>query len=819
VIRPIVFGKFVLLERISVGGMAEVYRAKLLNAPHFNRFLAIKRILPNLAADDEFIRMFIDEAKITVELNHPNICQIYELGRLEDSHYIVMEYIPGRDLLAMQNRYRRQKKIMSVSQACFITAQVAQGLDYAHRAVDSQGRPLRLIHRDVSPQNALVSYEGLIKLIDFGVAKAASKNSRTQAGVLKGKFGYMSPEQVDGDVVDHRSDIFALGTVFWELLTGRRLFHGENEFATLDMVRECNVEAPSKLNRLVPAQVESIVMQALRPNPEERYQWAGEMVRELWEFLNSCNPPYTQWHLQNWMCTNFAEDLEKEWEKLPVFQVINTIEDVRAYNQSQIDKAQEQMRAQMAAAREPLLDNFGNPIPELNDIEESPSTQVFTPEFDFKSVEAEGFEAGDTGVDRPISTGAPKLPRPPSMSFKPAGLVDTTMPTAVPDFVTAPPKPAAPASAPPASAPPALAPPAFVSPTPAPPSPPAPSLAHTAGPPPHSPTPEQKQHHSAPTEAAPRPPASMLPKLPSGDGAGETPKPENPLFMSIYQMDAFSPPPKSNTSRNVLIALIVLVALSSASFGLYWYLSTNAPESVAHQPNPLASASIVVIPDNPELVVQILDHTEKPIARFDATSPRGENGKLQASELEPGKYFVVVEHPDFETEKREVSFGQGASNVRVEMRTPKIKYAKVIVTLPDGDAELSVDGEIKEGEGTRRELMLPVDVEAEIYVRKPGYRSFASSVTPTLDSEVELEAELEKGIASVTIKSSPSAELWRMVEGEWQRIGITPQTIEGIDATQPMDVEVRKPGFETWSKQITFEDQFERSYLATLTPK
>ena len=225
---------------------------------------------------------------------------------------------------------------------------------------------LRVIHRDVSPQNALVSYEGLIKLIDFGVAKAASKNSKTQAGVLKGKFGYMSPEQVEGDrPVDHRSDIFALGTVFWELLTGRRLFHGDTEFATLELVRECNVRPPSELNRLVPPEVEAIVMRALAPNPDQRYQWAGELVRDLWGFLNSCNPPYTQWHLQNWMCTNFAEDLEKEWEKLPVFQQINTIDDVHRYNAQLMAEAEAKMQAQLA----PVRDFEGNIVPELEDTE------------------------------------------------------------------------------------------------------------------------------------------------------------------------------------------------------------------------------------------------------------------------------------------------------------------------------------------------------------------------------------------------------------------------------------------------------------------
>ena len=168
--------------------MAEVYRAKLLNAPGFERFFAIKRILPHLAADTDFVTMFINEAKVAVELEHPNVCQIYELGRLGQSHYIAMEFIAGRDVLAIQSHYRRQRKIMSVSQACFIIAQAAQGLDYAHKAVDSTGNPLGLVHRDVSPQNLIVAYDGVVKLIDFGVSKASRRASNSQSGVVKGKF-------------------------------------------------------------------------------------------------------------------------------------------------------------------------------------------------------------------------------------------------------------------------------------------------------------------------------------------------------------------------------------------------------------------------------------------------------------------------------------------------------------------------------------------------------------------------------------------------------------------------------------------------------
>ena len=388
-IRPIIFGKFCLLERLSVGGMAEIYRAKLLNAPHFKRYMVVKRILPSLADDHEFIQMFIDEARISVELNHPNVCQIYELGRLHKAHYMVMEFIPGHDLLQIQKHFRRQKKVMAVSQACYIVAQIASGLDYAHRAMNQFGEPLGIIHRDISPQNVLISYGGDVKLIDFGVAKAASKNSKTQAGVLKGKFGYMSPEQADGiSEIDQRSDLFALGTLFWELLTNRRLFHDENDYMTLEKVRACNVPEPSSFNHLVPPTVDAIVQQALQRDPNQRYQWCSEMAQDLIGYLNDCNPPYSQGHLRHWMCSAFAEDLKEEHEKISVFNSLNTPHEIKRYNANII------VEEEWAKGKKGLkvLDHDGAVVPDLEDFEdfEGEETQVFTPEVDYRSLQSDG---------------------------------------------------------------------------------------------------------------------------------------------------------------------------------------------------------------------------------------------------------------------------------------------------------------------------------------------------------------------------------------------------------------------------------------------
>ena len=192
--KPIPFGKYLLLERVNVGGMAEVFKAKAFGVEGFERLVAVKRILPSIAEDQEFITMFIDEAKIAVQLTHANVAQIFDLGKVSDSFFIAMEFVRGKDLRAIFDRVRKRGETVPVPMACYCIMKVCEGLDYAHNKKDAASRPLNLVHRDVSPQNVLISYDGEIKLIDFGIAKAANKAGKTQAGILKGKFGYMSPE-------------------------------------------------------------------------------------------------------------------------------------------------------------------------------------------------------------------------------------------------------------------------------------------------------------------------------------------------------------------------------------------------------------------------------------------------------------------------------------------------------------------------------------------------------------------------------------------------------------------------------------------------
>jgi serine/threonine protein kinase len=309
-----------LLDRISVGGMAEVFKAKSYGVEGFEKIIAIKRILPTMGEDRDFIKMFIDEAKIAGQLAHANICQIFELGRIDGSHFIAMEYIWGKDLLQIQNRLRKTKQAMPINMACFVIAKVLEGLDYAHRKRDPLGRPLEIVHRDCSPQNVLVSYEGEVKVIDFGIAKATSRNSRTMAGVLKGKFGYMSPEQVRGLPLDRRSDIFAIGTMLYECLTGERLFQGETDFSTLEKVRNVDIAAPRQVNPAIPEPVEKIILKALSKDVEDRYQWCSEMLADLQAYLMSQDVVFTAKSLATWLKDVFVQEIDRERQLLEQYK-------------------------------------------------------------------------------------------------------------------------------------------------------------------------------------------------------------------------------------------------------------------------------------------------------------------------------------------------------------------------------------------------------------------------------------------------------------------------------------------------------------------
>ncbi|MEE4270892.1 MAG: TonB family protein [Thermoanaerobaculales bacterium] len=281
------FGQYVLEECIATGGMAQVYKARMLGLEGFQKTVAIKRILPHLTNNAEFVKMFVDEAKLAAQLSHPNILEIYDLGKIDESHFIAMEHIEGRDLRSILDSCRDREVAVPVPVALQVAILLAGALDYAHKKRDFDNRDLGLVHRDVSPQNVLISSAGEIKLCDFGIAKAASKASHTRAGALKGKLQYMSPEQAWGKDIDHRSDVFSLGLVLYEMLTAHKVFAGDSELSILEQVRNPEVEAPSTLSSDVPTEVDRIVLKALSPDRADRYQSALDLQRDCEAVLKS----------------------------------------------------------------------------------------------------------------------------------------------------------------------------------------------------------------------------------------------------------------------------------------------------------------------------------------------------------------------------------------------------------------------------------------------------------------------------------------------------------------------------------------------------
>lgn len=285
VILPSQFGRYTLLQRLATGGMAEVFRSKIVSSHGFEKVIVIKRILPHLAADRTFVTMFIDEAKLMAQLTHPKIVQVLDFGEVAGQYFIALEFIDGHDGLALLRAAAQKRVRVPLSLVVFIIAEILDALDYAHTALDMEGRPMRLVHRDISPSNLFISRHGDVKLGDFGIAHASDRESKTQAGTLKGKYGYMSPEQVTGGLVDCRSDLFAVGIVLAEAFVGRRLFTARNDLDVLLMVRDGRLDRLNRYGHDIPPELDQIVRKALKRDVDARYQSAAEFRDALFDYL------------------------------------------------------------------------------------------------------------------------------------------------------------------------------------------------------------------------------------------------------------------------------------------------------------------------------------------------------------------------------------------------------------------------------------------------------------------------------------------------------------------------------------------------------
>ena len=303
------FGRFALLGRIAFGGMAEIFLARDENPrTRAMRHIVIKRVLPHVADDQNFVQMFLDEARLAIRLQHPNICHIYEFGETDGSYFIAMEWVNGVPLGKLL-RKARDNGGMPFSIAARVIAQIGEALHYAHRARDDQGNPLGIVHRDVSLQNIMVSYEGTVKLLDFGVAKASSHSTKTSAGVVKGKLSYMAPEQARGEEVDLRADVFALGICLYEALTCRALYHRTTEYETLRAIIDGPVPSSRVIDPSIPVALDEIVQKALQKNRNDRFADAGEMQNALERYLAENREVVNSGHVGEFVRKLYADEI------------------------------------------------------------------------------------------------------------------------------------------------------------------------------------------------------------------------------------------------------------------------------------------------------------------------------------------------------------------------------------------------------------------------------------------------------------------------------------------------------------------------------
>ena len=323
VFQPKQFGKYQLLDKIAVGGMAELFRAKLTGVEGFEKLIAIKKILPNLSQEEILVTSFIDEAKLAALLHHENIVQIYDFGSMDDDYFIAMEFLFGKDLRTIRQTAKERELPLGMENILYIIARVCAGLDYSHNLKDLQGQPLNITHRDINPQNILVTYEGQVKIIDYGIAKAASHNTKTRENLIKGKLAYMSPEQANGQTIDHRSDIFSAGIILYELLAVRRMFEGET-MQVLSLVREAQYDPPEEVIPNLPSKLNQILRRALAKDPEERYQSAGEMLADVEECAFEMSLRPNARNFAHYMKALFEDEYAEEemalWAKSKIYE-------------------------------------------------------------------------------------------------------------------------------------------------------------------------------------------------------------------------------------------------------------------------------------------------------------------------------------------------------------------------------------------------------------------------------------------------------------------------------------------------------------------
>lgn len=410
--RPHRFGRYIIVDPIAVGGMAEIYRARLAASKEGpDRVIVIKKVIANLSQNQEFVQMFEEEIKITVGLTHPNIIQIYDYGKHDDQLFMAMEYVEGKNLRQFVKRLADMKSMFSIDMSCYIISQVCHSLAYAHAYKDRMsGKPLGIVHRDISPQNVMISYDGAVKLFDFGIAKAKSASEATRAGVIKGKPSYLSPEQINGEELDGRCDIFALGIVLWELLTAKRLFVADTDMGVLRLIQSAKIEPPSTFNPAVPQALDAIVLKSLTRDKAKRYQTAEEFQRDLHKFLYSFNPSFNPADLSYYAQELFKIEIRDDRERLSKYLAMEPIDD---------GKADEPSTGTGSKKKEPLSNKLAEGLVSSTDFnremmelvhKESTGSISNLPSLELASTNAMPKPKSVTAGGKPPVPGAPPLP-------------------------------------------------------------------------------------------------------------------------------------------------------------------------------------------------------------------------------------------------------------------------------------------------------------------------------------------------------------------------------------------------------------------------
>ena len=801
--QPVSFGKYMLLERISVGGMAEVFKAKYSGVEGFQKILAIKRILPSLTDDAEFIRMFIDEAKIAGQLNHANICQIYELGKINQHHFIAMEYIWGKDLLQISNRYKKMRQTMPFSQACYILGKACEALDYAHKKKDAHGRPMGIIHRDVTPQNILISYEGEVKLIDFGIAKARDRSAKTKAGVLKGKFGYMSPEQVRGLPLDQRSDIFSMGILLYETTTGMRLFDGETDFVVLEKVRNGDVPRPSSVNPQIPRKLESILMRALQQDPDDRYQTAGELHQALQSFMMTQRPVYSAKLMSQWMSKTFAADIRRERVSLERW--------------FKGDESSERPSATSPRRRQPTIQHKAAAPPPRPRAAAPPPVPADDDDSDATIIDDEGrmaplqpiYEEPKQGTPKPAAA-PPSMPHPQKEAAveveEPLGDQSTVMleegenpmaalqeqatqmldeddpdrpdMQAVLDKIASSKEEGVPAT------------PANASPAPATPSAESSSVPPQTG----SPSPASNEPTSTPIAGG---------FTPSGEVAAS-----HPGLQPAVDHKALGAPTQPK-KRTILRDLAIALPVAAAFFALGAFaMKLRGSEKAA----PAVQQGTIVIGIRPDSKAKIslnnnksLEVTGTDMAVFD--------------DINQGSHVVKVEAEGYKAKEFQLSVDKGGVTTKTvtleKLRQPSVltlnidpKEAKAIVRIGNEKIPSDALGE---------PIPLPFDKKVKVEVFAFGYKSFEKTISKTADENIPLDVKLKKAKQPmIQIDSEPEGAAV-FLDGEEKCKTLCRLT--DLPLKKPFTLSVKKDGFLPQKWKMSFKKgDVGKDLLAALKP-